>query len=96
MTVARWFIGVNAAVFGLGLWLVQVARDIDRAASAAHPARVAQFVVTGTIAFTCIWVSVSIGVWWFSRSMERILHMAPPATLHAMPKRDERAMEGGD
>lgn len=96
LTVARWFIGINAAVFCLGLYLIQVARGIDRAASAAHPARVPAYVVQGTMVFAGIWVAVSVGVWWFSRSMERILYMVPGATLHAMPKRDERAMEGGD
>lgn len=93
LTVARWFIGVNAAVFLLGLYLVQVARDIDRAASAAHPARVPSYVVQGTMAFAVIWTAVSIGVWWFRRSMEHIMAMPSTQPIHAL-RRDEQRLEG--
>lgn len=93
ITIVRLFIGMNAAVFGLGLYLVQVARGIDRAASAAHPARVAPFVVNGTAAFACIWVGVALGAWWFRRAMERIQRMPATQQLHAL-RRDEQRLEG--
>ncbi len=73
--VARWVMGINTAVFALGLWLIQVAREIDREASAARPARVPDYVVNGTVAFTCIWVAACIGAWWLRRAMDRIVAM---------------------
>lgn len=94
LTVARWFIAVNAAVFLLGLYLVQVARDIDRTASAARPARVPEYVVQGTAAFTCIWIAVAVAVWQFSRAMDRIARMAPSPPIHTLRREDERLTGG--
>jgi len=94
MTVARWFMAVNAAVWLLGAYLIHVAREIDRAASAARPARVPDYVVQGTIAFCAIWIAVAVAVWWFSRAMERIITMPATGTLHTLrPREPERQQE---
>lgn len=73
--VARWVMGINAAVFALGLWLIQVAREMDLHSSAARPARVPDYVVVGTVAFTCIWVAACVGAWWLRRALDRIVAM---------------------
>lgn len=73
--IARCVMGISGAVFLLGLRMIQRARDIDRAASAARPARVPDYVLEGTIAFTCIWVAACVGAWWFRRTMGRIITM---------------------
>ena len=70
--LARLVLAVNAAVFLLGLALIEVARSIDRAASAAHPARIPSYVCWGTGFFTCIWVGACIGSVWLRRSLDRI------------------------
>lgn len=74
-TVARWVMGLSGAVFGLGLYMIQVARDIDQRSSAKSPARIPEYVVQGTVAFTCIWVAACVGAWWFRRTMGRIIAM---------------------
>lgn len=73
--VARLVMAVNAAIFALGLWLIQVAREMDARSTAAHPLRVQPFVVRGTVAFTCIWVAACVGAWWFRRRMDAIMDM---------------------
>ncbi len=88
--LARGFLLLNAAIFLLGLALIQTARDIDRAASAAHPARVPGYVVNGSVAFTSIWVAVCCGAWWFRRRMEAIIELDEATPLRAVG-RDERA-----
>lgn len=72
MLLARLWLALNAAVFLLGLYLIEVARGIDRAASAAHPARIPSYVVSGTVAFTCIWVFACWGAWTLRRGLDRI------------------------
>lgn len=73
--VARWVMGLSGAVFGMGLYMIQVARDIDQRSSAKSPARIPEYVVQGTVAFTCIWVAACVGAWWFRRTMGRIIAM---------------------
>ena len=73
--VACWVIGINLAVFVLGFALIQVAREMDRNSSAAHPARVPDYVTNGTLAFTAIWVVACGGAAWFRGAMERIIRM---------------------
>jgi len=70
--LARLWMGLNAGVFLLGLALIETAREIDRNASAAHPARVPGYVVWGTAFFTCLWVFACVGVWSLRRSLDRI------------------------
>lgn len=93
VTVARLVIGINVAIFGLALALIQVARELDRASSAAHPLRVPPYVVQGTVAFTCIWVAACGGAWWFRLAMDRIMAMPETQPIHAL-RRDESRREG--
>lgn len=87
--VARWVLGINAAVFALGLALIQEARRLDALSTAAHPTRIPGYVVWGTLAFTAIWVSGCLGAWWFRRTMDHIMAMEETRPLRAFG-REER------
>lgn len=82
---------VNALVFALGLYEIQSARALDRAASAAHPARIPSYVTQGTLGFTVIWVLACVAIIALSSVLSHIIAMPSSAGRLRVVEREERA-----
>lgn len=95
--LCRLWLGVNAAVWLLGGWLILVAHGIDVAASAAHPARVASFVVEGTVFFTVIWTGACVGVFLLKGRLDRLAAQeeSPARPLRAVGRTERQEGRGG-
>jgi hypothetical protein len=95
LLLARLWFALNLAVWLLGGWLILVAHGIDVAASAAHPARVASWVVQGTVFFTCIWTAACAGVFVLKGRLDRLAATAEPAAPLRVIAPGARREKGG-
>ncbi len=95
--LCRLWLGINAAVWLLGAWLILVAHGIDVRASAAHPARVDAFVVQGTEAFALIWVAACAGAWVLKRRLDYLAAATEDESrpLRAVERPERQAGRGG-